>query len=205
YRSWVRSPELVIRGPLGELRDEVIRIVSLDEDEDHFADGHHLAHDDESDLAVTDGSTTAAAAGGSDALPEFKAVVAGEPGAPAQVILNSMNLIEAPEMAVIATPVTAHIERVAAGGAGSHEGMFLRGYQVFGESAYVNPFLPARLADDELAIAEMLAKMGAHVLQGEPGPYSVAEAAQDKYLSLVMHKAARKGVPIRALKQPWSA
>jgi len=138
YRSWVRSPSLVVRGPLGELRDEVVRLVSIDDDAD------------------------------------------------------------------TATPVAAHLERISAGGAGSHEGLFLRGYQAFGEWVYYNQFLPARLADEELSIAELLARMGSHVLNGTPGPYPLAEAAQDQYLSLLMHQAAATGEPIRAVKQPWA-
>ena len=31
YRSWVRIPSLVLRGPLGELRDDMVRMVSIDE------------------------------------------------------------------------------------------------------------------------------------------------------------------------------
>jgi hypothetical protein len=138
YRSWVRTPTVVLRGPLGELREDKLHIVNIDDD---------------------------------GAAP---------------------------------TPVTAHIERVAAGGAGSHEGMFLRGYQVFGESAYSNPFLPARLADDEIAIAEILARMGTYVLKDGPEPYPVAEGAQDQYLALVMKEAARTGEAVRAVRQPWA-
>jgi len=137
YRSWVRSPSLVVRGPLGELRDDLVRLV-----------------------AITDGE--------------------------------------------VATPMAAHLERISAGGAGSHEGLFLRGYQVFGEWAYYNPFLPARLADEELAIATMLARMGAHVLNGGPGPYPYAEATQDQYLALIMKQAVATGQSVRAVAQPWA-
>jgi hypothetical protein len=140
YRSWVRSDMVELRGPLGELRNDRLHVVSIGDSDD-----------------------------------------AGAP-----------------------TPVTARVERVAAGAAGSHEGLFLRGYQVFGESAYTNPFLPARLADDEIAIAEMLARMGAYVLVDAPEPYSVAEAAQDQYLALLMHEAADTGQAIRASRQPWA-
>jgi len=155
YRSWVRSPSLVIRGPLGELRDDIVRLV---------------------------------------------AITAGDHSTPA----DDADQVSAAAHGAVATPMAAHLERISAGGAGSHEGLFLRGYQVFGEWVYYNVFLPARLADEELAIATMLARMGGHVLNGTPGPYSFAEAAQDQYLSLVMKEAARTGKSIRAVRQPWA-
>jgi len=42
------------------------------------------------------------------------------------------------------------------------------------------------------------------VLNGEPAPYSFAEAAQDQYLALVMKQSAAEGIPIRATRQPWA-
>jgi predicted dehydrogenase len=140
YRSWVRSPSLVIRGERGEVRDEVVRYVP----------------------------TSSGSAG------------------------------EAPR------PVRSVLERVAAGGAGSHEGLFLRGYGFEGGWAYVSPFRPARLADDELSIAAILARMLSHVREGAASPYEVAEAAQDQYLQLVVRRAAEAGTTVLAERQPWA-
>lgn len=137
YRSWVRSPSLVVRGERGELRDDVVRYVR-----------------------ASDGS--------------------------------------APQ------PVRSVLDRVAAGGAGSHEGLFLRGYGFEGDWAYLNPFRPARLPDDELSIAAMLARTAAHVREGAPSPYEVAEAAQDQYLQLVVRRAAETGTTVRTRQQPWT-
>ncbi|MFI9488082.1 Gfo/Idh/MocA family protein [Promicromonospora sp. NPDC052451] len=133
YRSWVRSPTLLVRGERGELRDDVVRHV------------------------------------GPDGLPRH-----------------------------------ATLERVAAGGAGSHEGMFLRGYTLDGEWLYRNAFRPARLPDDELSIARLVAAMADHVLDGAPSPYSVAEAAQDQYLQLAVRRAAASGERVRTSPQPWA-
>jgi hypothetical protein len=138
YRSWVRSPSLVVRGERGEVRDEVVRYV---------------------------------------------------PDAPG---------VEPPR------PVRSVLERVAAGGAGSHEGLFLRGYGFEGGWAYASPFRPARLADDELSIAAILARMVDHVRGGAPSPYEVAEAAQDQYLQLVVRRAAETGTTVLAERQPWA-
>ena len=133
YRSWVRSPALLVRGERGELRDDVVRTVG--------ADGQ---------------------------------------------------------------PRRSTLERVAAGGAGSHEGMFLRGYTLDGEWVYRNAFRPARLPDDELSIARIVADMADHVLHGAPPPYSVAEAAQDQYLQLEVRRAAASGARVRTRPQVWA-
>ncbi|NNH54573.1 gfo/Idh/MocA family oxidoreductase, partial [Promicromonospora citrea] len=133
YRSWVRSPALLVRGVRGELRGEVVRHVG--------ADGQ---------------------------------------------------------------PLRSTLERVAAGGAGSHEGMFLRGYTLDGQWLYRNAFRPARLPDDELSIARIVADMADHVLHGAPPPYSVAEAAQDQYLQLEVRRAAASGERVRTSPQPWA-
>lgn len=132
YRSWVRSPALLVRGERGELRDDVVRYV------------------------------------GSDGLPRRSV-----------------------------------LERVAAGGAGSHEGLFLRGYTLDGEWQYRNDFRPARLPDDELSIARIITAMADHVLHGAAQPYSVAEAAQDQYLQLEVRRAAASGERVQTRPQPW--
>jgi hypothetical protein len=66
-----------------------------------------------------------------------------------------------------------------------------------------NPFLPARLSDDEIAIAELLVRMSEHVAGGPP-VYSLAEAAQDHYLALLMRQAAATGEPVRSEPQAWA-
>lgn len=101
-------------------------------------------------------------------------------------------------------PRRSTLERVAAGGAGSHEGLFLRGYTLDGDWLYRNEFRPARLPDDELSIARIVAGMADHVLHGAPSPYSVAEAAQDQYLQLEVRRAAASGERVRTQPQPWA-
>jgi hypothetical protein len=60
------------------------------------------------------------------------------------------------------------------------------------------------LSDDEIAIATCLEKMAQHAAGG-PYFYSLAEAAQDHYLSLLMNESAKSGEAVRAEKQPWAA
>lgn len=131
YRSWIRSPALLVRGSRGELRDETVR----------YLDGFR-------------------------------------------------------------TPAVARLERLDAGGAGNHEGLFLRGYALNGARMYSNDYLPARLPDDDLSIASLLTKMGEYI-DGAPAVYSVAEAAQDQYLQLMVKRAADSGGAVMTERQAW--
>jgi hypothetical protein len=132
YRSWIRSPSLLVRGSRGELRDETVRY-----------------------------------------LEDFD------------------------------TPAVARLERLAAGGAGNHEGLFLRGYTLNGARVYSNDYLPARLADEELSIASLLTRMGEYV-DGGAAVYSVAEAAQDQYLQLMVRRAAESGEAVLTERHEWA-
>lgn len=131
YRSWIRSPSLLVRGSRGELRDETVRYL-----------------DD------------------------------------------------------VRTPVVARLERLDAGGAGNHEGLFLRGYALNGAQLYTNDYRPARLPDEELAIASLLTRMGEYVAGGRD-VYSVAEAAQDQYLQLMVRRAAESREVVITERQEW--
>lgn len=132
YRSWIRSPHVLVRGDRGELRDTELRYVE-----------------------------------------DFR------------------------------TPMRSAIHRLDAGHAGNHEGMFLRGLVEGGNWLYRNPFLPARLADDELSIAALLRGMAEYV-HGGPEVYSLAEACQDQYLALAIQQSVESGESIRTETQPWA-
>ncbi len=98
---------------------------------------------------------------------------------------------------------TVHLERVVAGQDGDlsgHELMAITGLEGW---AWRNPFMGARLADDEIAVAECLVRMAAHV-EGADGFYGVAEAAQDHYLWLCLQQAAASGETVRTDVQPWA-
>lgn len=100
------------------------------------------------------------------------------------------------------TPMFHTIRRVDTGEGGNLEGRFLRGLIAGDEWVYRNPFIPGRLSDDELAIAECLVRMSAHV-DGGPPFYSLAEASQDHYLQLLMHQAVETGEAVTSTRQPW--
>ena len=69
---------------------------------------------------------------------------------------------------------------------------------------YRNPFMPARLGDDEIAVAYCMENMGRYVL-GEAEPvYPLQEVLQDTYLAICMGKALESGEKVQAEKQAWA-
>lgn len=101
------------------------------------------------------------------------------------------------------TPIYSELRRVDTGHGGNLEGFYLKGIMGNGEWLYRNPFAPARLTEDEIAIAESLARMGKYV-QGGPSFYSLAEGSQDHYLAMLIAQAAATGEVITSQTQVWS-
>ncbi len=102
-----------------------------------------------------------------------------------------------------ATPITTDLLRQDAGQEGNLEGYFHTGILLGDEWVYRNPFAPARLNDDEIAVATCLTGMAAYVAGGPP-VYDLAEAAQDHYLGLMVHRAVETGEPVRTTRQTWA-
>lgn len=132
YRSWIRSPRLLVRGDRGEINNARVRYL-----EDYL------------------------------------------------------------------TPITLDFVRQDAGLNGNLEGYFHRGILAGSEWLYKNPFVPARLHDDEIAVASCLAGMDTYV-DGGPDMYSLAEASQDHYLSLMIGQALTSSAPVTTTSQPWT-
>jgi hypothetical protein len=103
----------------------------------------------------------------------------------------------------VATPVEMVLRRVDAGLDGNLEGYYHKGILAGDEWVYRNPFVPARLTDDEIAIASCLERMATYAAGG-PDFYSLAEASQDHYLSLMIDKAVRTGEVALAEPQAWA-
>lgn len=68
---------------------------------------------------------------------------------------------------------------------------------------YQNPFYPARLNDDEIAVASCLAGMKEYVETGKDC-YPLKEAMQDTYLSFVMEEAITTGQTVETSRQIWA-
>ncbi len=101
------------------------------------------------------------------------------------------------------TPITYELVRQDAGKEGNLEGYYHKGILAGSEWIYKNPFMPARLSDDEIAIASCLVGMDEYI-DGGPDMYSLAEAAQDHYLSLMIEQALASGQPVSTIVQPWA-
>jgi predicted dehydrogenase len=101
------------------------------------------------------------------------------------------------------TPVTFDLKRMNAGENGNLEGLGLKGILAGEEWIYVNPFRPGKLTDDEIAIASCLLKMDRYVKEGEAF-YSLADASQDHYLSMIINEAVRTNTVLCTESQPWS-
>jgi predicted dehydrogenase len=102
------------------------------------------------------------------------------------------------------TAVGGDLVRHDAGHDGNLEGFHLKGITLGDAWMYRNPFAPARLSDDEIAVATCLSGMHAW-LGGGPDVCSLADAAQDHYLGLLIGEAARTGEPIRAAGHVWAS
>lgn len=132
YRSWIRSPRLLVRGERGEIKDSQVRY-----------------------------------------LADYR------------------------------TPVSFELVRQDAGENGNLEGFYHKGFLAGNEWIYTSPFPGARLNDDEIAIATCLDNMAQYVAGG-PDCYSLAEASQDHYLSLLIQRALAAHEVVRTTAQPWA-
>lgn len=101
-----------------------------------------------------------------------------------------------------ATPAQVELVRHDAGHDGNLEGFHLTGLTLGSEWVYRNPFAPARLSDDEIAVASCLAGM-AEWLDGGPEVCSLADAAQDHYLGLCIDEAASTGRSVTTVGHVW--
>lgn len=132
YRSWIRSPRLLVRGERGEINNNQVRY-----------------------------------------LEDYR------------------------------TPITLSFDRQDAGEDGNLEGYYHKGILVGNEWIYKNPFIPARLSDDEIAVTACMTGMDAYV-DGGPDMYSLAEASQDHYLSMMIEQAVSSAQVVTATRQPWA-
>lgn len=102
------------------------------------------------------------------------------------------------------TPIQASLLRRDTGHGGNLEGYSHEGYLCGAEWVYRNPVAPARLSDDEIAIASCLEQMGAYARAEGPEFYSLAEASQDHYLAILLDRSAASGLPVSSERQIWA-
>lgn len=102
------------------------------------------------------------------------------------------------------TPITAQLIRHEAGRNGNLEGLHLKAIQFQDDWVYRNPVSPARLSDEEIAVAQCLLDMQRFVEEGRSF-YSLGEASQDQYLALACTRAIETGKTITTEAQPWAS
>jgi len=66
-----------------------------------------------------------------------------------------------------------------------------------------NPFSGSRFSDEEIAVATLLTRMGEFARGEAPGPYPLADGAQDHTIALAMHESVRTGATVHVPRQPW--
>ncbi|MBE0601391.1 MAG: gfo/Idh/MocA family oxidoreductase [Firmicutes bacterium] len=102
------------------------------------------------------------------------------------------------------TPCRFTLERVMAGEGQNLEGLYLRGVRGGSHGWYYqNPYIPARLFDDEIAVAACMDRMGTYLETGEAF-YPLEEELMDLYLALMIQKAADEDRPLEVQPQPWT-
>ena len=90
------------------------------------------------------------------------------------------------------TPIESRLVRHEAGRNGNLEGFHLKAIQFENDWVYENPVRPARLSDEEIAVAKCLLDMQDFVENGVSF-YSLEEACQDQYLALACTRAIESG------------
>nr|WP_238362004.1 Gfo/Idh/MocA family oxidoreductase [Actinopolymorpha pittospori] len=101
------------------------------------------------------------------------------------------------------TPVQTTFTRQQTGLLADLEGFHLRTLYAGERQVFTNPYAPARLADEEIAIATCMSRLADRIAGGEGG-YSLADACQDHYLGLTVREAVETGTRIRTTRQPWA-
>ncbi|SFE52532.1 Oxidoreductase family, NAD-binding Rossmann fold [Paenibacillus catalpae] len=101
------------------------------------------------------------------------------------------------------TPVHLQLTRQQAGLDGNLEGYYLKSLHCGEQVVYRNTTAPARLTDDEIAVAACLERMSVYAAGGEDF-YSLAEACQDHYLALMMQQSLQSGETVTTETQCWA-
>lgn len=101
------------------------------------------------------------------------------------------------------TQIHMELKRINKGEYENAEGYFLKGIMAGERWVYENPYMPARLYDDEIAIADCLKKMATYVAGG-PEFYGLPDASQDHYIGMLIEQAIKSGETVVSARQPWA-
>ncbi|WP_041292875.1 Gfo/Idh/MocA family oxidoreductase [Kineococcus radiotolerans] len=103
------------------------------------------------------------------------------------------------------TVLTSSIERRQTGQHQDLQGADLDHLALDGRVLFRNPFAGARLSDEEIAVTELLLRAAAWGRGEAPGPYPLAEAAQDHLLGLAIGASLAAGGPVVTAQEAWAA
>lgn len=84
------------------------------------------------------------------------------------------------------------------------EGNELQHISLDGDVLWRNGWFGGRMSEDDLAVAEILQRMGEHVHGDGPPPYPLADACQDHAIALAIELAADQGTPVRLNQEDWA-
>ncbi|MDZ5446666.1 Gfo/Idh/MocA family oxidoreductase [Micromonospora sp. 4G57] len=102
------------------------------------------------------------------------------------------------------TPVESSLVRRQTGVDLNLEGLDLKHISFDGRVVYRNPFVGSGLSDDDLAVADIVARTGAWAREEGPAPYPLAEACQDHLISLAIEESVRSGRPVVTTREAWA-
>jgi len=102
------------------------------------------------------------------------------------------------------TVLTSPIVRRQSGIEQDLDGFDLEHLSHDGRMLFRNAFGGARLADDDIAVAGLLAATGAWVRGEGPAPYPLADGCQDHLIGLAIDEAARSGAPVWLPPEAWA-
>lgn len=103
------------------------------------------------------------------------------------------------------TVLTSTVERRETGRYQDVQGHDLDHLSLEGRVVFRNPFVGARLMDEEIAVLSLLLAAGDWARGEGPAPYPLAEAAQDQVLGLAVGESLRTGGPVTTSVEPWAA
>ncbi len=107
-------------------------------------------------------------------------------------------------LAAPGTPVESRIQRRLTGLDLNLEGLEVQHVSVDGNVLWRNDFVGSRFSEDDLAVAALLAAVGAWARDEGPEPYPLAEACQDHLLSLAVDEAAATSRPVTTVVESWA-
>ncbi|WP_410809980.1 Gfo/Idh/MocA family protein [Micromonospora sp. 067-2] len=102
------------------------------------------------------------------------------------------------------TPVESSLVRRQTGIDLNLEGLDLKHISFDGDVVWRNPFAGSGLSDDDIAVADILARAGAWAREEGPAPYPLAEACQDHLISLAIEDSVRTGRPVFTAEEAWA-